>query len=746
MLTVLTSLLCHSGLSSHEDRERGPQFGDRGRQFSNFVDLPSQRLKVGPSKTDIQGCALKLADGTCVKYEDVNAAFHAAAKNLPFMPLKFPAEGDFNNEEVGNLGTVLHETTRLLAEMYRVDPATVIADFGQIDTRKTDIRDFCPENLADRTCEPRRYREITGQCNNLEHPHWGQARVAHHRFLPYAFSDGIASPRRSVTGRELPSARLVSAHLHRDEGFHDHAITIMLVAWGQFTDHDITLTAEIDEVEEEDFNCCRGPNVTHPMCFPIEIPANDHFYNQHDRTCMHFVRSNAGLRPNCRLGPRETFNRITSVFDAGTVYSNDPETLAKIRTFKGGLMRTLPVFSDMGLQDLLPLSLETPDEGCIRPSEDVYCFFTGDPRVNEQTVLCLIHTMMIRQHNRMVRELAEINPHWSDETLFQEARHINIAIIQHITFNEYLPMVLGKENLHEHGLVLYTDGYFDGYDSSINPAAAQAFSTAAYRFGHSLLPSTIERWSPSHRFVGTQKLSEMLQQPYDLFKPGWADLYVLGMVNQVAQAMDDSITSEVTNHLFEDPGEGFGLDLIALNLQRGREHAIPSYNKYREFCGLSTFSAWHQLRGVMANKSVAAYSRIYETPEDLDLFTAGISEFSVPGSLLGPTFSCIIGRQFHNLRFGDRFFYENGGWPSSFSLEQLASIRKFSLARLLCDNTDQIETIQRHALVLPDPQLNPRESCQSSVIPRLDLSWWRDKEPGSAFRTGAGQNFFPGFV
>ena len=55
---------------------------------------------------------------------------------------------------------------------------------------------------------------------------------------------------------------------------------------------------------------------------------------------------------------------------------------------------------------------------------------------------------------------------------------------------------------------------------------AQAFSSAAYRFGHSLLPSTVERWTPGHKFIGTQRLSEMLQQPYDLFKPGWLDRYV----------------------------------------------------------------------------------------------------------------------------------------------------------------------------------------------------------------------------
>ena len=91
----------------------------------------------------------------------------------------------------------------------------------------------------------------------------------------------------------------------------------------------------------------------------------------------------------------------------------------------------------------------------------------------------------------------------------------------------------------------------------------------------------------------------------------------------------------------------------------------------------------------MSNHSVTSYQRLYESPGDLELFTAGIAESPVPGGLLGPTFTCIIGRQYHNLRKGDRFWYENGGWPSSFTLEQLKEIRGYTVARLLCDNTDR---------------------------------------------------------
>lgn len=88
--------------------------------------------------------------------------------------------------------------------------------------------------------------------------------------------------------------------------------------------------------------------------------------------------------------------------------------------------------------------------------------FLGEIRVNEQLVLTCMHTMLAREHNRLAGKLATINPHWDDETLFQEARRINVAIIQHITYNEFLPILLGKEVMEKFGLVLRKEGYWDG--------------------------------------------------------------------------------------------------------------------------------------------------------------------------------------------------------------------------------------------------------------------------------------------
>ena len=102
----------------------------------------------------------------------------------------------------------------------------------------------------------------------------------------------------------------------------------------------------------------------------------------------------------------------------------------------------------------------------------------------------------------------------------------------------------------------------------------------------------------------------------------------------------------------------------------------------------------------MSNTTVAGYSKYYSSPDDIDLWSAGISERPLPGSMVGPTFACIIGKQFHNFRLGDRFWYENGGWPSSFTLEQLAEIRRVKLSRVLCDNSDDLETVQVRCLVI----------------------------------------------
>ncbi|XP_076389731.1 salivary peroxidase/catechol oxidase isoform X2 [Megachile rotundata] len=663
---------------------------------------------------------------SCITYDAVNRAYVEARKRINVAQ---PKGKTWRPEDLATVGELLLDISSNLAQTYGLTTEEIEKSLPLIDTSKTLIREVCPSFLSNVECRAGKYRRNDGLCTNLQNPTWGSTLAPFQRLMPPRFSDGLTAPRISVTGHDLPLSRIVSRTMHPDEGYHDHAGTVMVIAWGQFMDHDYTLTGTpLDPLNRNDpEECChRPPHLKNPYCNEILIPEDDYFYRLFNVKCMDFVRAFPAVRPGCRLGSRVPFNLLTGVLDGNTVYGISDAFARKLRTGYGGLLRMNPVFAEYGLKDLLPLKLDIPDEGCTRLNRSMYCFEAGEIRVNEQLVLTCMHTLMAREHNRIAKILIQINPHWDDETLYQEARRIVIAEIQHITYNEFLPILLGKDVMEKFGLLLEKNAYWDGYDESVNPSVIDAFASAAFRFGHSLLPTAVERWSKAHKFIASKRLSDLIRRPFDLYRAGVFDEYIMGLMNQVAQAMDDSITQEVTNHLFKKAGAKFGLDLVSFNMQRGREFGIPSYMEFRKFCGLPWADNFDDLHGSMPNETIKRYSSIFEHPADVDLWSGGVSERPLPGSMLGPTFACIIATQFSYSRRGDRFWYELPNQPSSFTLEQLNEIRKVKLAKIICDNTDLIDTIQIYPMVLPDHEINPRVPCRSGVLPSMDLSKWAE--------------------
>lgn len=168
--------------------------------------------------------------------------------------------------------------------------------------------------------------------------------------------------------------------------------------------------------------------------------------------------------------------------------------------------------------------------------------------------------------------------------------------------------------------------------------------------------------------------------------------------------------------------------MAAINIQRGRDHGIPAYTSWREPCGLSPIRDWIDLEKVVGIDTARRIQQGYRSVDDIDLFVAGLAERPVIGGLVGPTFACIIAQQFSNLRKGDRFWYENDGFESSFTPAQLQSIRQVSLAQLICRSLGG-GTIQPHIFLPHDLAGNERRPCGTGSLRQIDLKPWLERDP-----------------
>ncbi|KAK0173176.1 hypothetical protein PV328_006414 [Microctonus aethiopoides] len=597
--------------------------------------------------------------------------------------------------------------------------------------RRVGLRERCPrKNLPH--CPPAslKYRTADGTCNNLEHPWWGSAMSTMQRFLAPVYDDGVDAIRRSAQrNRPLPSSRLVSTTIHGDKDVSLASVTHMLMQFGQFIDHDMTATAQSQGFNGTFPQCCRGrgtefqpPELMHPDCMPISVDQQDHFFGRFGVRCLEFVRSGPAPREDCGFGSREQLSQVTSYLDASMIYSSNARHSDSLRIFRNGLLQ----YGKLEIQK--PQNTRgANDDICRRGSLSASCFRAGDARLTEQPGLTSLHVVFLRLHNRIATELSQINPQWSDEKVFQETRKIIGAIIQHITYNEYLPIVVGPEVMKIFDLELKRSGYYNGYNSTINPNIANEFSTAAYRFGHSLVQRGFSRYDRQHHLLfDNVTIHEEFSNRANLHSAGSVDRLLLGLVNQPAQRRDEYMSTELTNKLFQLPGFLFGMDLAAINIQRGRDHGLAPYIEWRELCGLSPIRGWPDMERVTSPTIARKFRRIYESIQDIDLFSAGLSEKPVLGGLVGPTFACIIAQQFSNLRKGDRFWYENDLSPSAFTPEQLDQIRRIKFAQVLCRTLDNIDTIQPFVFLTSDTLRNERISCNDKKLGKLDLRPWME--------------------
>ncbi|XP_037093507.1 peroxidase-like isoform X2 [Pollicipes pollicipes] len=592
----------------------------------------------------------------------------------------------------------------------------------QFSVLNTIINQTCPSPPRCSAGTP--YRSADGSCNNINNAAWGMSRTALQRILAPAYENGIFTPRVASDGGALPSARDVSNIVVSTANSPYPDVTISVMTWGQFLDHDLSISPIFRLEGRSGIECCDEHgrdlpvDLRHPQCFPIPVSQFDPFFSKFGRTCLNFVRSLPAPRPDCNFGYAEQMNALTHYMDASHIYGSDAEQQAALRAFRGGLLSQ----SQPGT-----LPLETTDlEECFAKETGADCYKAGDVRVNENLQLTVMHTIWMREHNRVARALDEqsrrAGRQLSDEQLYQEARRIVTAEWQHINYNEWLPIVLGRQFMEVYDLKTKSSGYSFDYRPDINPSINNEFSTAAFRFGHTLIQDMVQLFRDSRSQSGAIQLRDVLNNPSLLSRrPNILESVTRGFYLQRSQRFDENVIEDVKNHLFQPPGGAQGMDLVALNVQRGRDHGIPSYNEMRQKCGLQRASRFEDLYGEIPNEVVDRMRSIYRSVDDIDLFVAGIAERPVPGALLGHTFLCIVGDQFARLKKGDRYFYDLGGQQHSFTEAQLFEIRKASWARIMCDNVPGLGEVQPLAFYTPN-FYNQLTSCSSYAIPSVGFA------------------------
>jgi peroxidase len=502
------------------------------------------------------------------------------------------------------------------------------------------------------------YRKIDGSENNVFEPGWGQAFTALRRVAPNEYADSVSAP----GGVGLPSPRLVSNEIFNQPADMPNAAgaSNFLWLWGQFVDHDL------------DFVKLQSGAGAEIVTFPV--PTGDPFFDPFSTGTVTMKITRDEAHPGTGTGagnPREHTNTLTHWLDASMVYGSDAAREAALRDAGGKLK--------VSAGDLLPLNTLGLPNGNLPaggpPAETL--FIAGDVRANENPALAMMHTIFVREHNRLVDELAAANPAWDAETLYQEAKARVEAEIQAITYNEWLPVLLGIEALPD----------FAGYQDDVNPAIDQVFAAALFRLGHTLLSHQIQRLDEGGAAIpaGHLALSDVFFNIDSVKAANGIDDLVRGLGATKAQELDAKVIDDVRNLLFGPPGAG-GMDLVAINIMRGREHGLPDYNAARLAYGLAPVADFDD---ITSNPALAAkLEALYGTVDTIDLFVGALAEDDAPGAMVGALLRAVLVDQFARLRDGDRFWYENrvGG-------EELAKLEATTLSDVLLRTTG-IEHLQ----------------------------------------------------
>lgn len=468
---------------------------------------------------------------------------------------------------------------------------------------------------------PVEFRSLDGSGNNLADVGMNAAGAAFDRSTPAHFADGVSVP---LDG--FPNARDISNTVVAGESpDNPQGLSGYIYAWGQFIDHDLDLM----KGGGPDFSVTGSDGVTIPVLRTADAPGTG---------------AGTGV-------PAADVNLISGWLDGSMIYGSDLATANHLRAQDGsGHLRT--------------------SEGDNLPIENGL-FLAGDVRAQENPSLTALQTLFVREHNFQVDKLHGEHPEWNGDQLYNQARAIVGAEIANITYEEFLPHVVGK-----HAIAKY-----HGYDPSVDASITEEFAGAAYRWGHSTVSEETSHLSNDRVETNVRELKDVFFQDANEFvgpNLNGADETLRHLTDDLAPAMDIHIVEDLRNFLVDPPN---AIDLAATNIQRQHDIGTGTLNETRTALGLTPYTDFGQITSDQA--TVEALKTAFGTVDKIDLWTGGLAESSVQGALLGQTFGKIVADQFQDLRDGDRLWFEN-----QLDKQAVKEIQKTTLADVIMRDTD----------------------------------------------------------
>lgn len=502
------------------------------------------------------------------------------------------------------------------------------------------------------------YRLIDGTANNSLHPEMNAAGADFHRLGSAHFADSVSEIRTGPNARDISNIVVDGSGDTPDP----NGLSAFMYAWGQFIDHDLDLSKG------------GGADIS------ISTSADDPIFHG-----SNIALTRAAVDPSTGAGtskPATIVNSITGWLDASMVYGSDAKTADSLR-LADGHMKT--------------------SEGNNLPVVDG-AFLAGDVRAAENPDLTSLQTLFVREHNYQVDKLLNAHPDWTGDHIYEQAKAIVTAEIQHITYAEFLPHLLGNNAIRP----------YSGYRPDVDASITEEFAGAAFRFGHSIVSQNLATVSENGSILAEQQLKNAFLEPASTFlqTTGGADGFLRNLANDTSNALDVHIVDALRNFLFS-PGQG--QDLAAINIQRGRDLGLGTLNETRISLGLTPYKEFSQITGDAVTAS--ALSKAYNGDVNaVDLWLGGLAETPTQGAMIGETFGIIILKQFESLRDGDRYWYQNQGFDS----KTLSDINHTTLSDIILRDTNTV-SLQADAFVAYDRHSGSTDgvSASSSVARQL---------------------------